>query len=152
MLKYRSIQDRPATALLSFPCVIDEFSYDNNTKKRVKVGQKNIVAFVDAPRDDCEVYTKICRFNNGDLTALGGGNAQGIYTDISGMPTDYNTIMNSVKRANDIVAKSGKKSISEYLNSAFEQIRMEMTSKPTLDPTVPFVENTTVKETITNAK
>lgn len=149
VFKFRSFQDRPATRILDYPRVVDEFAYDKNLKQRVKVGQKDIVAFIDTPREDCEVYSKITRFNNGDLTALGGGSAQGIYTDVSGFPTDYNTIMNSVKRANDIVAKSGKKSIEDYLISAFDQVRLEMETKQN---NLPPLENSTIKEPITNEK
>lgn len=151
-IPFRSILSRPSTRLIFYTSVIDVFSYDTFSKKRVKVGQKDLVSFIDAPREDCEVYTKIARYNNGDLTALGGGSAKGIYTDVSGLPTDYNTIMNSVKRANEIVSQSGKKSISDYINSAFEQIRLEMTSKPTLESPIPPVDNSDKKEPITNEK
>lgn len=115
LLKIRKFYERRPAVVLSFPRVVDEYRYDTFAGDLVKVGSKDIVAFVNAPARDTLLITKIQRYLAGDLLALDGGNAKGIYTDISGMPSDYNTIRNSLKTVDTFVKSQGFASVADFL-------------------------------------
>jgi hypothetical protein len=53
----------------------------------VKCGETNIYAKIQEFKSDSEVYTKLERFEKGDITALGSGDSNS-YADVSKSPKD----------------------------------------------------------------
>lgn len=115
-MKIFSRFDRPKIPPIECPTMLNVYSYDSISKELVKVGEKNLQAFINAPAPDCSIYSKINRFVNGDLFALGNGNVKGVYTDVSGMPTDINTIHNLVKDVNRKIKAVGASEIPSFLD------------------------------------
>lgn len=99
------------------------FAYDHEKRELVEVGKRDFNSYVASFYEASLLKNKLLRFQNGDLQALNV--RQGVYTDISGMPTDYNSLHNLVTRANDIVHQSGKNDIPEYIQGALELLVKE---------------------------
>ena len=69
-------------------------------KKLVQVGETDIVAKIQACKDDCDVYKILDRFTGGDVTAL-HRTAHAVYADLSEMPRNIHEAVQRVDNAMD---------------------------------------------------
>lgn len=69
-------------------------------KKLVKVGETDIVAKIQACKDDCDVYKILDRFTGGDVAAL-HRTAHNIYTDLTTLPRNIHEAVSKVDQAVD---------------------------------------------------
>lgn len=103
------------TVPIKYPVHLPEYGYDHVNKKVEVVGYKNLVKFVNASARESLLKTKMQRYLAGDLTALGNGFQKGVYTDISGMPTDYNTLSNTLRNVNSFLASNGCRTVPDFM-------------------------------------
>lgn len=109
-----------------YPRLVPEYGYDKVNHKVIIVGNKDIVAFVNASARDSLLKTKLQRYLAGDLLALGNGNAKGIYTDISGLPTDYNSIQATIRRVNDLLKANNTDNIPDLLKNISDKVKTHL--------------------------
>ena len=69
-------------------------------KKLVQVGETDIVAKIQACKDDCDVYKILDRFTGGDVAAL-HRTAHAVYADLSEMPRNIHEAVRRVDNAMD---------------------------------------------------
>ena len=78
--------------------VYEEVLDDGDPHLRVS-GQDNLFEYVQASKDETNIYIIIERYRRGDITALAKNNGQ--YIDVTGMPTtlmDAYAVMNKARR------------------------------------------------------
>ena len=78
--------------------VYEEVLDDGDPHLRVS-GHDNLFEYVQASKDETNIYTIIERYRRGDITALSKNNGQ--YIDVTGMPTtlmDAYAVMNKARR------------------------------------------------------
>lgn len=66
----------------------------------VPTGVRNIYAQIQSHKDSCDIGQILSRFANGDAGAL--TKVQGIYADVTGMPTTYAELLNKVNDGKQI--------------------------------------------------
>lgn len=66
----------------------------------VPTGVRNIYAQIQSHKDSCDVAQILSRFASGDAGAL--TKVQGIYADVTGMPTNYAELLNKVNDGKQI--------------------------------------------------
>lgn len=103
------------TVSIKYPTVLPEYAYDRLKKKVEVIGHKNLVNFVNASAKDSLLKTKMQRYLAGDITALGSGFQKGVYTDISGFPTDYNTLSNTLRTVNTFLSNNGCSNVPDFV-------------------------------------
>lgn len=59
-----------------------------------QTGEEDLYAYIQSHKDSCDIHLMLERFASGDEMAL--SQAQGFYADVSGVPTTYAEILNSV--------------------------------------------------------
>lgn len=69
-------------------------------KKLIQVGETDIVAKIQACKDDCDVYKILDRFTGGDVAAL-HRTAHAVYADLSAMPSNIHEAVQRVDNAVD---------------------------------------------------
>lgn len=126
MPKIRSFSSFINTERIGYPRIIPEYGYDSVNHQVVVVGNKDVVSFVNASARDSLLKTKLQRYLAGDLLALGNGNAKGIYTDISGLPTDYNSIQATIRRVNDLLKENNCSDVPELLKSLSNKVKSHL--------------------------
>lgn len=124
----RSYFDRVRCAAENCVTSQNVYSYDPQSKSLVVVGSKDIQAFINAPAEDCSIKSKITRYLNGDIYALGHGYATNIYTDVSGMPTDINTIHALCKKVRSQIDSVGAKDIPSFIEVLKSSINKKISS------------------------
>lgn len=88
----------------------------------VQTGEVNLYDQIQSHRDSVDIHVLMQRFEAGDVDCL--SQAQGIYADVSGMPTTYAEVLNAVIQGQqtfdqlplDVRAKFGH-SFSEWLSA-----------------------------------
>lgn len=65
--------------------------------KLVKVGESDLQDYIQSFADECDVTRIVQRYANGDTTVL--QRVQGVYTDVSGVPSDLTTAFQTVSAA-----------------------------------------------------
>lgn len=136
IIRIRNRWNKPQTRLRVVNSVKPIYAYDHELKKLVEVGTRDFNAYVNSFYEMSLLKNKLTRFKNGDITALNV--TQGIYADISGMPTDFNSLSNLVHKANTEAKSSGFDSIQSYMQGIFDEIAK------------PKTENSVVKEDVNN--
>lgn len=111
-----------------------------------QVGQEDLYGYIQSHRDSVDVHALVKRFQNGDTSAL--TRAQGFYGDITGMPTTYAEMLNSLARSEAIFNHLSAEVKSRFNNSFSEWLagmdrddfadRMGFASAPS-DPVAPDV-------------
>lgn len=125
----RSFSSVINTKLIGYPRLVPEYGYDSVNNQVIVVGNKDVVAFVNASARDSLLKTKLQRYLAGDLLALGNGNAKGIYTDISGLPTDYNSIQATVRRVNELLKENNCSDVPELLKNLSDKVKLHLESQ-----------------------
>lgn len=83
-----------------------------------QVGQEDLYGYIQSHRDSVDVHALVKRFQNGDQSAL--TRAQGFYGDITGMPTTYAEMLNSLARSEAIFNHLSAEVKSRFNNSFSE--------------------------------
>lgn len=99
----------------------------------VQVGESDLQDFIQSFADECDVSRIVQRYANGDTAVL--QRVQGVYTDVSGVPTDLTTAFQTVS-----VARAYYESLPEAARREFGSLGKFLDSIVTLPPDAEMLE------------
>lgn len=94
---HRSRSRRPCSSGERKRSIYQRQCENGKTPKLVKVGETDLQDYIQSFADECDVSRIVQRYANGDSSVL--QRMQGVYCDVTGVPTDLTTAFQTVSAA-----------------------------------------------------
>lgn len=94
----------------------------------VEVGETSLFEFVQASKEDTEIYNILSRYERGDVGAL--NQSQGVYADVVGMPTNLAEAKASIIRFESMFENLSAEDKAKFNNNVNEFLQAVATAEP----------------------
>lgn len=137
-------------AVIPSPCgsseadVYQELTDVEGKKYLKKIGVENTFDFIQASKDECDIYRILERFSNGDINAL--NRAQGKFIDATVLPTTLAEVHSIINKATTDFFSLPKEvrdnfgSVDNYISSVIHDSSNELLQKLVVKQPVPAAE------------
>lgn len=94
----------------------------------VEVGETSLFEFVQASKDDTEIYNILARYERGDVGAL--SKSQGVFADVVGMPTNLAEAKASIIKFESMFENLPAEEKAKFNNNVNEFLMAVATAEP----------------------